>query len=625
MENEFKENEEINENLNNTEEQASNNEEPPVQSDAPSCETEQKIPENEQPKKKGKTKIIAVCVLAAAIIFGFLYAGLVGGKKEYAKPIVYAKDGGIYVYDSNGKNYLVSDELSSGGTYNYYYYGFGVTVAENGQKMLYENNIDENNCFSLYMKDLKNDAKEGKGTLISDNVYSYYASENLESVIYYKASDDNTLYSFDGKNEHVIAEGLNRETGLFELSKDGSTVVYAVDGSLFVSDIKGSDKETVTDNFVTYMLTDDAKSVYYAFKNDAAEDYTIMEYKFNGMADTVSENAVGILLLENGEDLLYYTMSDAEIKYKDFVEDDCADADALIEAPQNEADVIYEAKLARDEIREKIENDESFSAGLYMVYKYSDGKSTLIYDGVAGADSLNDNGDYSVISLINTESITKVPLSYMTGLEDVELYFSYFKYYMPQTNYFIQPGKEPSELMKNTDVTSMVMSDDNKNVYFYTDLNSTTGEGSLYKAGVEDGKLIDFTLINTDVVSFDYIKDTNSLVYVTGENFNIYRYKNNESVLIFEGINGYNLNEENGNVVITTDYDEMTNTGYLYVNYGGETVKLSENVSLFNIYSDDLICYMTDYSNETNEGSLYCYNGKDAVLIGENIECVFYY
>jgi hypothetical protein len=187
-----------------TEEVVENITEEPAEEVAENTAEEEGTPV-EKTAEKGGNNIIGIIVGFALFIAFLALVGMapVGGKTVKDTGVFYAKENDLYYYDMKNEPYLVQEDISAGGSYNYFYSAWGAGMVEEGDWAYYTANVDETGAADLYCRDMTDPAAQP--ILIDSDVVDYKASKDGSVVAYLAMPEDSLqLRVFDGGSIETV-------------------------------------------------------------------------------------------------------------------------------------------------------------------------------------------------------------------------------------------------------------------------------------------------------------------------------------------------------------------------------------------------------------------------------------
>lgn len=570
------------------------------------------------PASKGGANILGILIglvlFVAVLAVCWRMAG--DANRIYDTGVVFVKDNNMYVYNLENEPYLAAENISDGGQYSYYFTAWGTTFSEDGSVLYYPNAIGEDGRFDLYCRDTAG----GEGTLISSDVMDYQISGDGQKAVYLKQTDGVAqLYCYSNAEEFLVDENIPTDTESYAISKDGSYIAYLKQEESGVNlYVKGAQEDAqaqlLTENVAIFSMAQETNTLYYV--TTLGDGYGAYAYTYGEEPQCIMENVTYMEVMGNGKDVLLMAQDKEKvIPYADFIEDDMAEEDAALTDTEGEA---YEAKLARDEIRQAMENGEGIAPIMQDCYIYTNGQITLAAEGVLSTVSVANDRPYAACFIM--ESNSKVNLSEITSLEEAEFAYYMSLIYGEQSVIVVNAGGTVSTLEGTAiDPSTMLLSSDGTvGAYYETDLN--TGEISLKTGKLTDS--FDTTIEQVENAGFlgrttklGYYRDYESGVGTVG----VVGWDTEEKA----GVSGVHFCEDSEAVYCIGDIDGTTGNGSLYLlESDGETV-LDTDVFSFQYKGNGKLVYFKNYDLTTGQGDLYYYNGKESIQLAEGVAAIF--
>lgn len=575
----------------------------------PAEETTEPTENTEEPaadtgkQTSGKGGILGILIGLAAFIAVLAFCWIQPmGTARADSGVLYAKDDGLYYYDLENEPYLLTESISDGGMYHYYYSAWGAEATENW--VYYSANINEDGAFDLYRKDAKDMAAEA--VCIDSNVYDYTVSEDGEVVAYLAMHGDSLeLCTYAGKEVQAVADGLQLENDIYSMSKDGKYLVYTDAYDMLCAVTVGSDAaaEVLTEESPMYLLAED--TLYYVAQGESV--YNIYSYDFKNDPVLIAENAVYMVLMPNGRDLLYGKTPDDVIPYADIIEDDMAEADALLK----EGDEGYEEKAQRDEIREAMKNGEGIQPILQEYYVVMNGKSVKVADNVISAIAAD--SETSFVTGYRAKEMEKIALSAVSGGVDSLT----MQYYM-NLNY---GGFEPflADTQGNLEVLNDGVAPDTIQI-------SKDGKYAAYLDS--NNKLLKMT-IGKAAEAVEFAGNVENFTFLGDKLGYAYDYENGVGKIGTENTepaeNACGITFAEDEVYFIQNPDSETGNGKLRVWKKDAFTDMDEDVFAFQYKGNGKLVYLKNYNVTEGKGDLYYYDGKESRLLDTGITAIFMY
>lgn len=568
------------------------------------------------PKREGGNLpaiLLGLIVFAAILAYCWMLpAG--GGTRDTG--VLYAKENGLYLYDLEHEPYLLTDTLSDGGSYHYYYTAWGASCAEEGDWVYYGAAIDDTGAFDLYRR--ATDVTDAEPLRIASGVYDYMMSKDGEAVAYLCMNGDSLeLHTFDGETDRTWADGLELQNGLYSLSGDGAYLVFLdAYGMLCAAEIADEGQPMkLTDAPAMYTLAEETGDLY--FVAEGVTGYAIYRYGFDGAdATLVAENVTYMEVMPNGRDVLYATQSAQTILYSDIVTDDMAEADAAAADP--------EEKAARDEIRAAMEAGEGIDSILQAYYIWTDGEAVPIADDVISAVSMAQEQPYVVG--YRAAEIEPTPLSEIDGGLDAVEYAYYMALAYGEQRVFLANADGYYAELSGTDIQpdSLQLSADGS-MAAYLAADTTTGETLLLRAPLSDMTAAE--QVASGVSDFAFLGEGDALGYT-------YAYSNGtETAALLDGTTQVSADQAIGvqfaadetTLYFIQEPDAQTGNGSLMQIVDGAVQQLDADVFAFQYKGNGKVVYLQNYDLETGVGDLYYFDGTETRLLDTGVTAIFMY
>jgi len=581
------------------------------------AETEEAVEGNtEKIAEKGDSNLLGMIVAFAALIAFLAFCWIHPGAGKYVRDIgvFYAKENDLYFYDLKNEPYLVQENISSGGTYHYYYSAWGAEVAENGDWAYYMTDIDATGAGDLYRKNAKDPAAEAEW--IDSGVYDYMTSKDGSVAAYLAMQEDALqLRVFDGTDSHTVATGIHLEDNVYSLSGDGRYLVFkdAYDMLCAMEVKKDAEVTVLTDDCPLYALADETGILY--FVSAAENSYSIYSYDFSAEPVLVAENVNFMELMPNGKDLLYGVTPAENVPYAELIEDDMAEIDAAM--TENDAD--YQQKLMRDEIRAAMKNGEGIQPMLMEYYLLSNGKTTLVADRVISAAAAKGEGNF--VTGYQAKEVQPMKLSVVSGgLEMVEMFY-YMTLSYGGMDVFLADGNGNVEILAGSSIqpeSVKVSSDGTKAAYLME--NTNTGGNILMQ--MEIGKAAEAAAVQMNVEEFEFVGRNDLFCY--------YEYAGGVGKLAKAGdgdnsisaVSGVQFAKDTGRVYYLL-LDQNTGHGKMEWWDGENRETIDGGVFAFQYKGNGKAALIYDYDLMKLTGSLGYYDGKGVTKLDEDITAIF--
>ena len=579
----------------------------------PAEETETGERPVEKTAEKGGSNVIGI-IVGAALFIAFLAVVWMTpvGKVVKDTGVLYAKDNHLYYYDMKNEPYLLQEDISAGGGYNYFYSAWGAGVSQDNEDLYYTANVQTGGNYDLYYKNLK---KDGEPMEVACDVVDHIVSKNGEMAAFLQKTKEGLQLSlFDGKKSHAVSKEMALEENAYALSADGKYLVYRDAYDILHATTTDFPVEPVelTDDCPLYALAED--TLYFVSKADGM--YNIYSYDFKNEPVLVAENAQYMELMPNGRDLLYGVKPTEIIPYSELLEDDMAEIDAAMK----EDDPNYEQKLMRDELREAMKSGKGLEPLLQEYYILSNGKARLVADHVVSAIAVADS-DKNFITGYKAKPFQPLYLSVIGGgLQMVDMI-----YYM-SINYggvqpFLADGVGNVEMLDGSGVqlnTMQVSPDGSRAAYLVKDENS--GENMLMQMKI--GKAAEAAVVQKNVKEFAFVGRNDLFYYYDFANGAGKLGKAGEGDNSIDAASGVQFAKDAGRVYYLL-LDQKTGNGKMEW-WDGETREtIDGGVFAFQYKGNGKAALVYGYDVQKLTGDLGYYDGKGVTKLDEDITAIF--
>ncbi|NLK36526.1 MAG: hypothetical protein GX299_00365 [Epulopiscium sp.] len=575
------------------------------------------LEEETAPRKKAKPAY--TILLIALLALGLFWRGgmLPSGGNKVAMPVAYAKGDALYLYDLKNEPYQITDKLSAGGNYHYYYSAWGVNCTEDAKMLYYCSDVDKNGTFRLYRKELS--SPEQEGVLIDEKVMDYQVSKNGEVCAYLVQDEQGgtNLTVYNGQ-KHLITKEIPLLQDAYLLSQNGKYIAYQKqvgqnEMNLYVNTI-GTEGETLLgEGLQMTAFAKNADCIYYVVTK--GKSYNIYTYSFGQKATLIAEKATAMELLENGKDLMYCTQSDSKIKCKDIIVNDTAQAEG-------------EKKASKNPLYTSLENQE-WDSPMQNCYVWSDGKVTEVAKEILQATVVKDKSGFVLYSTIDTSSINPVKVSEIQSEDEAR--YAYFSSLAaaPRLTYLVRPGDTAAPVEKtNIDSDGFLVSPNMEKVAFQ-EVDAQTGSTKLFTASLGKSKtLSDYQELAAGAQTPSYTGSGESLYYITdlvGGVGKLNVFANGESKSISEKVSGFSVADDLDIAYFISDTDEKTGNGTLQFVEKGTVRTIDTDVFCMQYKEKGNLVYIKNYDIASGKGDLYYWNGKESKLLDEGITAIFIY
>ena len=569
----------------------------------------------EKAAEKGGSNVIGI-VLGLALFIAFLAVVWMTpiGKVVKDTGVLYAKDNGLYYYDMKNEPYLLQEDISAGGGYNYFYSAWGAGVSQDNEDLYYTANVQADGTYDLYYKNLK---KGGEPAEAACDVVDHIVSKNGDMAAFLtQAKDGLQLSLFDGEESYAVSKEMALEEDAYALSADGKYLVYRdAYGILHATETARSAKPAeLTDDCPLYALAED--TLYFVSKADGM--YNIYSYDFKNEPVLVAENAQYMELMPNGRDLLYGVKPTEIIPYSELLEDDMAEIDAAMK----EDDPNYEQKLMRDKLREAMKSGEGLEPLLQEYYILSNGKAKLVADNVVSAIAVADS-DKNFITGYKAKPFQPLYLSVIGGgLEMVDMiYYMSINYGGMQPfladgfgNVEVLSGSEGFDVQLNT---VQVSADGSEAAYLAQDAN-----GSNMLIQMEIGKAAEAAAVQKNVEEFAFVGRNDLFYYYDYANGAGKLAKAGEGENSIDAASGVQFAKDAGRVYYLL-LDQNTGNGKMEWWDGENRETIDGGVFAFQYKGNGKAALVYGYDVQKLTGDLGYYDGKGVTKLDEDITAIF--
>ena len=455
----------------------------------------------------------------------------------------------------------------------------------------------------LYTSDIKEKNK------IDSQVSYFYTTENLDKI-YYVSNDNNDLYYYEnGKETTKIANDVN----IKYISKDLSTIYYVSDDNLYFLKT-GSEPQKLD-----LKLKDESSTSSSSSSTSSYSSYYESSYS-SSLNDTFSYFK---LYAVNDKTFFYLCPTEITLNIIDYIDDDMAETDKALTKPnyndskyKNNYSAYYkdceeyDNKTYRDDLREKtitISTNKLFyfngtssveiSGNVNSVYSVdANDKPNAVSDKVAYFET-----DYSSVGKVVKMSDVTANVFRMSEGEITEKI-------LPKYNLKYSSGNQGVEIASSDNISeydAIQLSEDSKTLcYLYDD--------ALYKTDISSDKVGEPVKTLDDIKSFT-IQD-NKIISLDKDD-TLYL----DDVKVAD--DAYNFNYIDGTLYYAQD---AVSSSYTLMKFNGkESVKISDDVSLYNVIDDNNIYLLSDYNSNNYSGDLLRYNGKDTETIDTDVTYLY--
>jgi len=566
------------------------------------------------------TVIFGIIVILLIIKGGFITKEKFGLGKEPSRAIVYSADNDLYCYDLKDDPVLISENLSAGGSANYSYVGNGTTVANDGKSVYFIDNVAADGTFNL---NYYTASKSGTPSLISEKVSDYEVSYEGDGAVYIVASEngtDGTLYGYSRKENasYQITDGVGVGGTEYAISADGKKAIFAKTENssitLNISNIDGSNLNTIDTDVAQYLVTEKGTNIYY-IKTEGSENgtsiYNIYVYDMvKGKTMLIDENVIAVTLSSDENAVIYYKNSGNKIKAKDIINDDGDESDAT------------------NELRKEIETYE-FNDITCSLYRYEDGKPQLVNDGIFTAMPTDSKGEYIAYTVPTGLDKIKVNLSEIKSVSDIDS-----KYYVQAMNakcdtyIYKLNGFNDFVEFDNSYVYSYENSGNNGQVACFENYDSAKKTGKLVLSTYDENGIKSYGELEDDVSTYDFMGDGSRIAYLRGVDSSgagtLIYIESNVPDEVSTSAYYYEVSKDlNRRLYYLDSYDSSVLGGtFHYYQQGTDTV-VDNGVYMFAYRNNNNALYMKNYDSATATGDLYYLDGKTSKLVAQGVSSVF--
>lgn len=490
----------------------------------------------------------------------------------------------------------------------------GVTYSEDYKKIFFADDVTEGKFTLRYL----NTSNPEEDYRISKDVTSYQISKNGKTVAYLK---NGSLYRSDLKDSEKIKSNVK----FYAISENGKRIVYLTTaGKLYVA--KGDDEERISskvENFVS-ASANNFSDVYY-IKNDNL-------YMFDGRdSEKIAKGVSGVVAAYKSGELYYIKAKKDEIKLSDYVIDDLKEADEDFEMPErpqrpysfefdsdeeydaaydeytelleeyNEAREYYYDLQDREELREELD-EETMENKVYSLYYYDGKKETELTDSYYSVSQGSDEEKVIVYYAYNQSETQKVKISEIDSVYDIKN--------MVQASLFSsrQAYIAMEDKVKIIDGENAVLNEDASKLYYLSDDDIYVAKisGKNLKKAERYQKNVDtFALYGDNVVAGKKDSEDDYL-------YDIYINKDK----VASDVANILCDEDFKTFYMLADCNADKETGKLIRYKGGKTKTIDKGVHDFTVTPNGKLYYIADYEVKDREGDLFAYKmgkGKEIV------------
>lgn len=529
--------------------------------------------------------------------------------------VTYAKDNGLYVYDLKNDPYKVNDGISDGGEYNYYYSAWGASASADNEELYYIVGINEDGVGNLYYKDIK--SKDAASVLIAENVFHYVGSENgTECVYLVKNGDKIDLYLYKDGQSQLIANDILQQNGAYDISKDGSYVLYKKgnqDAASFYAYVIGEEEpKKLSDSVVLDFIAEKTNITYYL--EQQADSYQLFQFVPGEEPQLVAEQVTYAELMPNNQDVFYCAMRGGDTSFDQLIEDDVTDLSSYDEKRQAEI----------EEMRNKMKDEKGMDPIFQDCYVLTSAGKTMIQGNVISAASLE--GKSGFLIGYSMEEPKPMKLSEIHSFDEA-LYSYYSDLMYGEKRVFIadKSGNVYTLQKKNVVPTSAQVSNDGKvAAYFVQDENNGDNVLMAEKLGSKG----DAVEVQKGVESMAFLGNSKDLVYYYNYNGGLGSlglYNGKDTQELAQSAAGAYFSEDSEEMYYLADLDSTTGNGTLIKFDGKQKQEIDQDVFSFQYKENGKLAYIKNYDIQKEVGDLYYFDGKTTRMVDSGVTAIYMY
>ena len=626
----------------------------------------------EQPVKGRRKWLLLIPALAVVLAAGVFVAFLFLNKGSHMETVVYLKEGNLKLSPLKSlepielSEGIIADDRIAQASMKYKL-GYEISFSKDGKLVFYPGKKDYD-TFDLYYLNLKSKDKEGEkiaskvydykinstGTVvyykknndlyrsdlsdevkIDSNVIDFYISEDGKKLVY-QDEDNNIYYKIGDKDE----EKLDSDAELSYISEDFNKIYYMKANTLYLSTDGGEGEKLISDidmllkiydtGEIYYMKTSDTELSLSDFVNDdlLSSDSVLVEpiqpvYPYYEECRPSTPEPIEPDYSDYYDENYWY---DWDAYYADYdiytqemntynTEWDRLYREAL-EQYDNEytkyeaAYMEYGLKATRDELRSSLAQN-TLSVSSSTLYLYQNGKTTSVSDQFLDYSILAEKIPAIVYQILNKTEITKINMSEVTSVDDVNYFAREAVDSSAQT--YVAIGSVSTEI-KQTKGENYMFNPSGTALYFIDNYDDGNGYGDLYEAKITDTKVDAPVLYDKEVLLYYIFEESDSLYYFKGrqENSTADLYLNKKRVDDDVLMNYFSPIYSEGKDILyyISDYDDIAETGTLKLYDGSKPVKISDKVHDYYVSNEKSIVYLKDYKTGSSYGDMYLNNGS---------------
>lgn len=378
---------------------------------------------------------------------------------------------------------------------------------------------------------------------------------------------------------------LSKDVFEFSVSTDNSVVTYVkgIERELYQHDLK-KQSELIDKNIVLFYVSDDANNIIYTKYNETGSS-EIWIYKKGTAPKLIVADYDGTYNIADDCLSLIYTKDGTAYRFKDGKDDEklidnCSEIISCYDSGE-----IYYCHYSGE------------NGALYPSLYYFNGKKSEKI-----ADSYSGNISYAA----------KAPV---------------LIYYSTTDNgntYSIAVNGNTSTVEHN--ISSAYVKPDGDEVYFITDSDPNTRQGTLYKASISSKTMKKAKEIDKDVYRGKYL-DSDKFIYFKNYELGLDLadlYLGKKKIAEKVGPDSIIYNPVNEDIIYFTDVDTFMGTLNIY---GGGNKKVAEKVHVGQTFitENGNIVFIKDFVATEGVGDLYICKSRKGKKIGENVSSLFKY
>ncbi|NMA66685.1 MAG: zinc-ribbon domain-containing protein [Clostridiaceae bacterium] len=638
-----------------------------------------------------------VGIAAAAVLLVLIFIAIFSsGGSKLANHMIYVKDKQLqYTYVSKMDTFEMTDKLNSG-YYNWDAYDYMslyqyILMSEDSRFIYYPDRIDDYPTY--YWRDLKaNNNKDEAAVKIDSEIEDVPFLTKDGSKLFYIKGNDSRLYIYDRKTDEKVK--LDNDVSSFYVNEKGDYLIYNkyLDGeySIYEMEIKNlsGEKTKLDSNAKIYKAYANDRKVYY-LKEDTLY---VKEYKKD--KEKIASDVKRVVSIVGDSSVYYLKAEEVTEKLSNFIYDDMAADDRTITeaivppAPEypresdylhkvwysyywgdeihpetNErgfwdeevdweaydtaldqywekydewenAQLIYDQKLFRDELRKELDREENAVAfDRYSLYYWNNGTETLVASDLAEGDYgrcyITASSETPVVLYQKNNNSDSGKLKLSGLLEDWGNYYyiediiydmedRVFSSQSISEDIFVAYGEKESIL--ECDKARKWSIDEKGTIYFLDDYYYEKGYGTLMSANFSDGVVNKPVKIDEDVSDFRHGNEPGKIYYFKDvKNMSGDMYLNGKVIVSDIYIPSLYIYKDTNTLLYYTDYSEKNLNGTLCMFKGGKQTKISDDVSFYTPIDKKKIAYLTDYNFNRERGDLMLFDGRKAISVDSSV------